>query len=204
MKKCASSNRNWDSNSWPSDYESSLLTTRQGIPPQFFYLSVQIYVIKRRIRWNPVVNLKKHFKIVIYTLESYWLQNCTYYDSRVVIYDRKMFIRLDTDLNLICGKVHSKKWETFVAADIGFSKNKRYGNVMTRVRILTLRIREWRGNQWDQIGWFLQALNFHAKVAKRWQFELFWKTSLLCKSAVTSFWATCKLLGYSYFILSKQ
>ena len=28
-------------------------------------------------------------------LES-WLQICTYYDSRVVIYDRKMFIRLAT------------------------------------------------------------------------------------------------------------
>ena len=29
-------------------------------------------------------------------LESYWLQICPYYDPRVVIYDRKMFIRLAT------------------------------------------------------------------------------------------------------------
>ena len=30
------------------------------------------------------------------TLELYWIQNCPYYNSRVVIYDRKMFIRLAT------------------------------------------------------------------------------------------------------------
>ena len=30
------------------------------------------------------------------TLESYWLENCPYYDPRVVIYDRKMFMRLAT------------------------------------------------------------------------------------------------------------
>ena len=32
-------------------------------------------------------------------LESYWLQICPYYDSRVVIYYRKMFIRLATGNN---------------------------------------------------------------------------------------------------------
>ena len=30
------------------------------------------------------------------TLESYWLENCLYYDSRVVIYEHKLFIRLTT------------------------------------------------------------------------------------------------------------
>ena len=31
-------------------------------------------------------------------LESYWLQICPYYDSRVVIYKRKMFISLAIDV----------------------------------------------------------------------------------------------------------
>ena len=35
------------------------------------------------------------------TLELYWLQICPYYDSRVVIYDRKMFIRMATGIE--CG-----------------------------------------------------------------------------------------------------
>ena len=35
------------------------------------------------------------------TLESYWLQICPYYNSRVVIYDRKMFIRLATGCGII-------------------------------------------------------------------------------------------------------
>ena len=30
------------------------------------------------------------------TLESYWLENCPYYDSMVIIYAQKMFIRLAT------------------------------------------------------------------------------------------------------------
>ena len=29
------------------------------------------------------------------TLESYWLENRLYYDSRVVIYDIKMFYKID-------------------------------------------------------------------------------------------------------------
>ena len=29
------------------------------------------------------------------TLESHWLENCIYYDSRVVIYERKMFCRIE-------------------------------------------------------------------------------------------------------------
>ena len=36
-----------------------------------------------------VVNLKKHFT----TLVSHWLGNCPYYNSRIVIYSREMFIR---------------------------------------------------------------------------------------------------------------
>ena len=35
------------------------------------------------------------------TLESYWLENCPYYDPRVVIYACKMFIRLPTGADLI-------------------------------------------------------------------------------------------------------
>ena len=34
------------------------------------------------------------------TLELYQLQICPYFDSRVVIYDRKMFIRLDAGANV--------------------------------------------------------------------------------------------------------
>ena len=40
------------------------------------------------------VNLMKHFMIVIYDSRDIWLENCPYYNSRVVIYARKMFIRL--------------------------------------------------------------------------------------------------------------
>ena len=40
----------------------------------------------------------KHFTIVIYNSRVVWLGNCPYYDSRVVNYDRKMFIRLATEL----------------------------------------------------------------------------------------------------------
>ena len=34
-------------------------------------------------------------------LESCWLQICPYYDSRVVINDRKMFIRLATEVDFM-------------------------------------------------------------------------------------------------------
>ena len=37
------------------------------------------------------------------TLELYWLEKCPYYDSRVVIYVRKMFIRLATGLVIMGG-----------------------------------------------------------------------------------------------------
>ena len=33
------------------------------------------------------------------TLELYWLENCLYYDSRVIIYERKMFYRIDNSIN---------------------------------------------------------------------------------------------------------
>ena len=35
----------------------------------------------------------KHLCSYITTLESYWLENCLYYDSRVVTYEPKMFYR---------------------------------------------------------------------------------------------------------------
>ena len=44
----------------------------------------------------PVVNLIKHFK----NLESYWLENCSYYDSRVVIYARKNVYKMAIGLYL--------------------------------------------------------------------------------------------------------
>ena len=37
-------------------------------------------------------------------LESYWLQICPYYDSRVVFYDCKMFIRLATEVVIFAEK----------------------------------------------------------------------------------------------------
>ena len=45
----------------------------------------------------PVVNLIKHFTIVIYDSRVARLENAPNYDSRIVIYTRKMFIRLATD-----------------------------------------------------------------------------------------------------------
>ena len=53
-------------------------------------------MIGRMWVWIPVVNLIKHFTIVIYDSRVIWLGNCPCYDSRVVNYNRKMFIRLAT------------------------------------------------------------------------------------------------------------
>ena len=46
---------------------------------------------------EPVVNLIKHFTIVIYDFRVILTRNFPYYNSRVVIYTRKIFIRLATD-----------------------------------------------------------------------------------------------------------
>ena len=48
----------------------------------------------------PVVNLIKHFTIVIYDSRVVWLGNCPCYDSRVVIYERKLFLRLATGIEI--------------------------------------------------------------------------------------------------------
>ena len=44
----------------------------------------------------PVVNLIKHSSIVIYDSRVILKRKLPYYDSRVIIYARKMFIRLTT------------------------------------------------------------------------------------------------------------
>ena len=59
------------------------------------------------------------------TLESYWLEHCPYYDSRVVIYAHKMFIRLAAGLSqlLLWSKeivVHSSTHYTQCSALIHF------------------------------------------------------------------------------------
>ena len=71
---CSSSIWCRDSNPRPLKHESSPITT------------------------IPVVNLIKHFTIVIYDSRVVGLENCPYYDSRVIIYARKTFIRLTTGL----------------------------------------------------------------------------------------------------------
>ena len=43
-----------------------------------------------------MVSLIKHFTIITYDPRVIWLENCPYYDSRVVIYASKMFIILAT------------------------------------------------------------------------------------------------------------
>ena len=45
-----------------------------------------------------MVNLIKHFMIVIYDFRVVLTKNYSYYNSRVVIYASKMFIRLATGL----------------------------------------------------------------------------------------------------------
>ena len=45
-------------------------------------------------------------------LELYWLQICPYYDPSVVIYDRKLFIRLATGLE------HCYELEVYVRTNI--------------------------------------------------------------------------------------
>ena len=66
-----------------------------SIREQFIYL-------KHKACWLtykqcPVVNLIKHFTIIIYATRVVWLENCPYYNTRVAIYARKMFIRLATE-----------------------------------------------------------------------------------------------------------
>ena len=55
---------------------------------------------KGRNNWLPVVNLIKHFTIAIYDSRVVWLGHCPCYDSRVVIYERTLFIRLATEIKL--------------------------------------------------------------------------------------------------------
>ena len=50
-----------------------------------------------------VVNLIKHLMIVIYNSRVVWLENCLYYDSRVIIYACQMFIRFATGQVLMGG-----------------------------------------------------------------------------------------------------
>ena len=77
-----------------------------------------------------VVNLIKHFTIVIYNSRVVWLEYCPYYNSSVVINDRKMFIRLAT------GYQHKPevRWST---QDRSYRRRRR--------RILALGVRRlWR------------------------------------------------------------
>ena len=60
---------------------------------------------------SPVVNLIKHFMIVIYNSRAIWLGKCPYYHCRVVIYACKMFIRLATGLVVMGGDSCSKGHE---------------------------------------------------------------------------------------------
>ena len=46
---------------------------------------------------HTVVNLIKHFTIIIHNCIVIWFEICPYYESRVVIYALKMFIRLATN-----------------------------------------------------------------------------------------------------------
>ena len=47
------------------------------------------------------VNLIKHFNIVIYDPRVVWLENCPYYDSRVVSYDRKVLYNIGHRIQVI-------------------------------------------------------------------------------------------------------
>ena len=60
---------------------------------------------------SPVVNLVKHFMIVIYNSRVVCLGKCPYYHCRVVIYACKMFIRLATGLVVMGGDSCSKGHE---------------------------------------------------------------------------------------------
>ena len=63
-----------------------------------WHISIVVGLLGRSSCSSPVVNLLiKQFT----TLESSSQENCQYYNSSVVIYDRKMFIRLATELREI-------------------------------------------------------------------------------------------------------
>ena len=95
----------------------------------------------------PVVNLIKHFTIIIYDFRVVWLENCPYYDSRVVIYARKMFTRLSTDPSvhfpllkssilavwvLIRTTAASRLMETFSYKRFSFPRQVRTGTLRRR------------------------------------------------------------------------
>ena len=57
-------------------------------------------------------------------LESYWLQICPYYDSRVVNYERKMFTRLATGVYwTFLFAINIRKWTTGLHFNATYSSN---------------------------------------------------------------------------------
>ena len=102
---CPSSIRCWDSNPRPLNHESSPITTRPGLPPWAWTFSMPLNHHKNVfllwwIRLQTFFSkwcLQSHSddKIVyITTLELHWLENYPYYDSRVVICDRREFYKI--------------------------------------------------------------------------------------------------------------
>ena len=94
--------------------------------------------VTHRATWS-VVNIIKYFTVVIYDSRVVWLENCPYFDSRVVIYACNMFIRLDTGKkkvyyiishNIGCRTLFSihtttknwqyNDWSTYICIDLYF------------------------------------------------------------------------------------
>ena len=101
--------RSLDSNPWSAVHTCSAFD--QSIFHIFSrrHISVTSFVKFLPLWWNSFANfdlfylaldkiLKSHFSGQSYkhftTLESYWLENCLYFDSRVIIYEHKCFIGL--------------------------------------------------------------------------------------------------------------
>ena len=78
---------------------------------------------KVALHQKPVINLIKHFKIVIYDSRVVLTRKLPIYDSRVVIYARKMFKRLATDqfASVACGQSYKRStivnYESRVTSD---------------------------------------------------------------------------------------
>ena len=78
--------------------ERSLPTPEiRGSNPAFGKILLTVYcqlALKRR-KTRPVANVINIFRLLITTRESYWLENSLNYYARVLIYERKMFYRID-------------------------------------------------------------------------------------------------------------
>ena len=151
--------------------------------------------------WNLVKsapNLINILRLYITTLESYWLEKCLYYDSRVVIYEHKFFKdwpqaatnpilkhNWSSKYKLRFSKVFAAINEWCVRSEFRFWSGIKFPSFVG-----SMQIRKVDTNQCDQIGRFLKELGdkfFYKSSPNNSRLSgQFWKTSLLSKNCLVT------------------